>query len=436
MTLRRKFLTFAVLIHSILIVLALFLLFQSKILFAAVEIVILISLPITFRLYRSFLKPLDLLAAAVESIRDRDFSTTFVLTGHDELDQLIEVYNRMIEELREERIKQQQQHFFLKRLVDATPIGVVIMDLEERVTMLNPAALEILGGDLKDVLGQPIGSAVGLPATALTEMVAGETRIINVSGTHTYKCRKSQFTDRGFYRHFILIEELTKEILSTQKKAYDKVIRMMSHEINNSVGAVNSILQSSMHYRSQLTDPDRDDFEQAIQVAIDRNTGLNKFMAHLADVVRIPPPVREDIALHEMLRSVQILMSGVCQTRNVVWNWELADESLIVFADQQQLEQVLVNVVKNAIEAIGQTGTITVRTTPQPEASLQILDTGKGLDETQRQNLFTPFYSTKKDGQGIGLTLIREILVNHGFSFNLEPGDDGRTVFWIEFSTK
>lgn len=432
MTLRRKFITFAALLHLILAVLALFLLYQNKILFAIVELLIAISIPITIRLYRSFLKPLDLLAAGIDSIKDRDFSTTFVPTGHDELDQLVDIYNRMIGQLREERIKQQKQQHFLERLIEATPIGVIILDFDERIAMANPAGQEMLAGEPGGLIGRSLASLQHPTADQLAALRPGETRTIDVNGLHIYKCRKSHFADQGFYRHFILIEELTPEILSTQKKAYDKVIRMMSHEINNSVGAVNSILQSAKHYADQLTPEDRVEFENALQVAIDRNTGLDRFTANLANVVRTPPPDRQPHDLNLIVRSVASVMSSHCRRCNIECNLELADGVLTVSVDPHQMEQVLINILKNAAESIGESGTITIRTKRGASTTLSIIDTGKGIPEPAKPHLFTPFYSTKKEGQGIGLTLSREILVNHGFRFNLETRAPGHTEFWID----
>jgi len=230
-----------------------------------------------------------------------------------------------------------------------------------------------------------------------------------------------------------LIEQLTREILATQKQAYAKVIRMMSHEINNSVGAVNSILQSLLKVMEQLTTEDRQDFEDAIRVAINRNTGLNRFMGNFADVVRIPPPAREPHDMHQLLHAVQTLMGAECEKRNINWAWELGPMPLQAKIDYLQIEQVLVNIIKNAIEAIGNDGTITVQTATTDPKVLRIVDTGKGIPPEVRPRLFTPFFSTKRDGQGIGLTFIREVLVSHGFDFGLEPTDDGRTVFWIRF---
>ena len=433
MTLRIKFITFAAIIHLVLIIISVLLLALNKYFFVVAELCILGSVVITIRLYRSFLKPLDLLSAGIESIRARDFSATFIRTGQEELDRLIDVYNNMISQLRSDRLRQQEQHYFLERLLEATPIAVLILDLDDKVSMLNPAARAVLNVPAGEAIGRPLNQFTGLPGAELAGLQSGETRIIQVSGVETYKCRRSHFFDRGFPRHFILIEELTREILATQKRAYDKVIRMMSHEINNSIGAVNSILQSVSTYAPQLTKEDQADFTQAIRVAIDRNSGLDGFMTNFASVVRIPPPEKTRYDLHDVLRSVHVLMSGICAQRKITLVWELDNTPFMVNIDARQIEQVLVNIFKNAVEAIGQDGTITIRTDAHEHKTLRILDDGPGIAPENRGNLFTPFFSTKKNGQGIGLTLAREILANHGFDFNLESRDDGRTEFWIAF---
>ena len=433
MSLRVKFVIFALSVHAAFIVLSLFLYSDNVVLFFIAEAVILISISVTFYFYRAFTRPLDLIAAGVESIRDQDFSTKFTPVGGGEIGQLVDTYNRMIDQLRNERVKRQEQHYFLERLINASPIGIIILDLDGNIAAVNRAGHQMLGAGLENPAGRPLGSFHNLPGGKLTELKAGETTIINVSGIQVYKCSKFHFLDRGFPRHFIMIEELTREIMAAQKKAYDKVIRMMSHEINNSVGAVNSILSSSLNYRNQLSPEDASDFEGALRVAIDRNIRLNRFMSNFADVVRIPPPARELYDLHRLLRSVQVLMSPECERRRILWSWELAPAPLMVNIDVQQMEQVLVNVVKNSIEAIGSDGTITVRTVNEGAKWLTVIDTGKGISSEERLQVFAPFFSTKKDGQGIGLTLTREVLINHGFGFNLESTGKGHTEFRVEF---
>ncbi len=433
MSLRSRFIAFAVLIHLLLVAASLLLLNINRFYFIGAEVFILISVAVTVYLYRSFLRPLRLIAAGIESINDKDFNSRFVETGQEELDRLIVTYNRMIDELRSERVRQQEQHCFLERLIAASPSGIVLLDLDERIEMMNAAAQRMLGNKSPDMTGLLVSDFTEPPGSELAGLNAGGSRIVRINGMRTYRCHKSRFVDRGFHRHFILIEELTREILDTQKHAYDKVIRMMSHEINNSVGAINSIMHSSLNYGNQLTPEDRQDFEEALRVAIDRNNGLNEFMANFAEVVRIPPPAVSICDLHELLRSVHVLMSAECERRNIVWQWDLSDSPITVAADVNQMEQVIVNVVKNACESIETDGTIVIRTTTSPTPRLSLIDSGSGISTAERSLLFAPFYSTKKNGQGIGLTLIREILVNHGFGFNLVSKECG-AEFWIEFS--
>ena len=433
MKLGRKFLIYAGLLHVLLIVLSLQLLQMNKYLFVVAEVLIVISLAVCVHLYRAFLKPMNLIAAGVESIKDQDFSTKFIGGGKGELGALIDIYNQMIDQLRNERIRQREQHYFLQRLIEATPLGVIILDLDGNIDLINPAGKLMLGGAASELVGRSITSFKEQPGSAIGSLQPGESRVVSINGIQTFRCQKSHFLDRGFSRHFILVEELTREILDTQRQAYEKVIRMMSHEINNSVGAINSILNSSLKYSAQIGQDDRADFEDAVKVAIERNVGLNRFMSNFADVIRIPAASREQCDLHKLLRAVHVLMSAECSSRQITWHWELSDGPLVIQADAQQMEQVLVNIIKNAVEAIDREGNITVVTSQTEPRELRIIDDGRGITTDQRTHLFTPFYSTKRDGQGIGLTLIREILINHGFTFNLETLEPGYTEFWIAF---
>ena len=432
MRLRSKFLIFVITLHLILTVLAYALLAYSKFFFFGIQLLVIVSAIISYRLYRYFVRPMEILASGVESIHNRDFSCTIMKTGHYELDRLVDVYNQMIEQLRRERLSQQEQQYFLERLINAASIGVIILDLDANISMLNPAAENILGYASNDIFGKPLSEIVKEPFKNICTMKPGKSLIVKVNGIQVYRCHKSLFLDHGFHRQFYLIEELTEEIIETQKKAYEKVIRSMSHEVNNSVGAINSILNSILNDYPLPANDGQSDYHDAISVAIERNSHLSKFMANYADVVRIPPPHKVIYDIHNLLKSIYALMEKNCLDRKIEWRFELSPGTMEVEMDIGQIEQVMINIFKNAIDAIGSGGIITVRTSADP-ATLRIIDTGKGIDIETSSNLFTPFYTTKKDGQGIGLTLIREILMNHGFAFSLNTNKDNNTEFKIIF---
>jgi signal transduction histidine kinase len=148
--------------------------------------------------------------------------------------------------------------------------------------------------------------------------------------------------------------------------------------------------------------------------------------------VKLPEPNKKRISLHKLVADIAHLMEIRAQEKNILFQYYLQEEDVAINADETQMEQVLVNVVKNAIEAICNEGIITFTTTGN---KLIIADSGKGIDAAHQQHIFSPFFSTKKDGQGIGLTLVREVLTNHGFHFRLERNvATAQTEFVIDFN--
>ncbi|GAA3918782.1 sensor histidine kinase [Hymenobacter algoricola] len=433
MTLRTKFLLFVILIHGVLIVLAGQVLRTNAPLFVGLEGLLLVSIILTAQLYRGFVRPFQLIAAGTEAIRARDFSMKFVPVGQREMDQLIDVYNHMIDELRQERVTQHEKSFLLERLLQASPAGVLLLDFEGRIETLNPAAAQCLQLPVAELLGRKPGELPGEWGPALSTLHTGQPQVIRLSGIQTYRAHCSHFLDRGFTRNFIVLEELTQDLIRQEKLAYEKLIRMMSHEINNSIGAINSILQSFSYYAPQLRADDQPDFREALEVSINRNTHLANFIANFANLVRLPAPNRQPCDVHELLRAIHRLLLVQSEKRGIRWHWELAPGPLWISLDQQQLEQALLNIVKNALEAIGENGNLTVQTTARPPV-LRLLNDGPGIAPEVQPRLFTPFFSTKRDGQGIGLTLIRDILLQHGFPFRLETRPDGLTAFTIQLT--
>ena len=275
---------------------------------------------------------------------------------------------------------------------------------------------------------------LGTPfARCLQELPVGDSRVLSLAGQRV-RCRKAQFLDKGFPRAFILMEELTEELRLSEKAAYEKVIRLLAHEVNNSTGAVNSLLHSCLHYGGQLREADRGDFENALQVASGRIDRLSSFMGSFAEVVQLPAPRLQPVDLEALLRGIALLMRAECERREIEWEWDVQADLDPVPMDENQMEQVFVNILKNAMEAIGDKGRIRVRlghTGGRPFAAVE--DTGPGIDPEAAGNLFTPFFSTRENRQGLGLTLVQEILTRHGFGFSLESPPSEPTRFTIRF---
>ncbi len=432
MKIRTQYILFVVIIHLTLLLLSFQIFQENKLWFIISEFFILGSVFLSVRLYRSLIQPIQTITMGVEAIKDQDFNVKFMETGSAEMDKLIGTYNQMIDKLRAEGIKQQEQHFFLDKLIQTSPVGILILDFDENIASLNPKVRALFNLNQLDYRGQTIHALKHPITQELSQLQTGESKIIQLSGVQTFKCQKAHFVDRGFNHQFITIEELTTEILAAEKKAYGKVIRMMAHEVNNSIGAINSILESALNYKSQIAVTDRADYQNALEVAIERNDQLNYFMRNFADVIRMPAPKLEQYDLNKLLESIQILFHAKATKNKIALLFNKTEVPFFVKIDVPQIQQVLVNITKNALESIGQKGQISFLLNVEAR-KLIIRDDGKGIPKEMEAFLFTPFFSTKNTGQGIGLTLIRDILRNHEFSFSLQTIEEGRTEFEINF---
>jgi two-component system nitrogen regulation sensor histidine kinase NtrY len=434
LSLRWRFIAFLVVLHAIFAGLAVFLFLNSPFWLVAVEVVFLLSLVYGVRLARESFRNLGFAAEGLRLIRDEEFTSRFLEVGQPEIDELIGVYNRMVDHLRAERVRLAEQHQFLSQVLGVSPSGVVILDFDRHISSANPAAERLLDRPTSALTGRTLDQLDSPLAEALASLAPGEARVVGLLGARRVKCHHGTFLDRGFTRSFLLVEELTEELRQFERAAYEKLIRVMSHEVNNTVASSNSLLHSSLTYAGQLDAASRHDFEQAIGIVIGRTEQLNLFMRRFADVFRLPPPHAEPVDLVAILESIVRLLSARPDAARVRWRWELDQRSVRVSLDRGQMEQALLNVIKNALEAIEGDGVITIGlTSSNGHVRLTVEDTGPGISPEAQSNLFTPFFSTKPHGQGIGLTLVQEILAAHGFEYALERTAAGTTRFTIVF---
>ncbi|MEW6129897.1 MAG: ATP-binding protein [Acidobacteriota bacterium] len=434
MSLRLKFIAYLIIIHLLFAGVAIYLLLQNRIWLLAVEAVFVISLLIGIAIIKNFFGTIELINTGAQFLSDSDFTARFREVGQKELDQLIHIYNRMIDHLRDERIKLQEQNYFLDKIMKASPSGIITFDFDKRIAMVNPCAEQMLQSATANLLGKKLNEIQTPFTDELDELSIGEARVMNLTGRRRIKCQRSQFLDRGFTRDFILMEELTEELRQSEKTAYEKLIRLMSHEVNNSVGSANSLLHSCLLYKDQLAEDDRRDFETALSVVISRTDQLNRFMKSFADVVRLSEPHRAVCDVVQLVKGITVFMREDLARRHIKLNWEMQTPIADIALDRTQMEQVFVNVLKNAMEAIGERGVITIRTgMAAGRWFIAIEDTGSGIAPEVQSQLFTPFFSTKENGQGIGLTMVQEILDNHRFDFSLvsEPGKATQFTIWF-----
>ena len=425
MKLRTKVVVYVVLIHLLFAAVAVRVLWEDRTWLFVIEGIFALSVVLSIKLTRAIFVPLEMIGTGAELIGERDFTSHFQPIGQSEMDRLIDVYNRMIDQLREERLQVRERNEFLDRLVAASPAGVLTVDLDGRIAEVNPSAERLTGHAGDELIGRSPGEIDGVLAGALAELAVGDSQVVTLTGGRRIRVGRAAFRDRGFERSFFLLEELTEELRQSEKAAYGKLIRMMSHEVNNSVGAVNSLLGSIRSEPEGNGAEPSDELGRAVDIASGRLDNLRAFVDRFADMVRLPPPELRPCDVNRLLDDVLGLVEPSLAERGIDCRRETAVLLPPVELDQNQFEQVLVNLLKNAAEAIDGTGTVTVRTgVDDGRGWFEIEDSGAGIPEAVERQLFTPFFTTKKDGCGLGLTLVKEILSGHGFPFTLEnvPG--------------
>lgn len=375
----------------------------------------------------------------LELIASQDFNNRLTHTGIHGPDKIVDLFNTMIDTLRSERTKNLEQENFLQLLTKASPMGVMILDFDRCVNMVNPSFLKITGIEESEIIGKKIDSfssrscvnskereAVPLSGACsgssrqyplIQEMIKvplGKNEVISEGDVMMYRCYHLSFIQTGFRREFYMLESLTEEVIKAERAAYEKVIRTISHEVNNTMGGVRSVIQTI----ADTTD-DADTIE-VLESCDNRCQQMCGFVSAYADVVRLPEPTMHATDLNaEVARLLPFLKMIAKEGVNIEFN--PSESPVIAMIDSNMMQQVLVNIIKNANESISEEeGWIRITVAMETShAELEIANNGEPISDEVSRNLFRPFYTTKKEGRGIGLTLTAEILNRHNARFRL-----------------
>ena len=387
------------------------------------ELVLLVSFFIGFRWIQKIGRHFDMISMSMENIKSQDFTIRIKNTGQKEFDLLVKVYNHMIDKLRSERISTSEINYLLGSIIKASPSGIVLFDFDNRIKAINPAASEILNTQEVDLIGKR-SDQLEKHVSDILFLEDNKWHVIHQGSLNIIRSYSGKFINQGFETRFVIFEDFSEEIHNVEKKAYEKLIRMMGHEVNNTAGAVNSVLDT---YISKHDDA----YARTFQIVKERNENLSQFMKRLSALARMPSPEKTSFDLMPVIKQAVVLIKAKFADKAISWSIREDSEPFMVDADQLQIEQVIINVLTNAAEAIDTEGNISIECS-RPNRQLLIHNDGRPLSAEEEQQIFTLFYSTKPEGQGIGLTVTREILQQHGFRFHLKSLHDGLTEFSIQ----
>jgi two-component system, NtrC family, nitrogen regulation sensor histidine kinase NtrY len=329
--------------------------------------------------------------------------------------------NALGDQLLVERRQAIEASALLRAVINAVEIAVFTFDDNGKLRLMNPAGADLLARSEQQALdhdAQELGLSdclVGEPVRLVERDFPGRT-------TTRWGLRRTTFREGGRPHQLLVLSDLGRALREEERIAWQRLIRVLGHEINNSLAPIQSIAESLNDMMGELL-PERSgtwesDIRGGMKIIVDRASALGRFMNAYARLARLPPPNLMPVDLAPIIRQVAALEHRL--TVKVA-----SDEQAIVYIDQDQIEQLLINLVRNAVDASLEKGRgvkISWERLPN-EWLVQVTDEGSGIANSA--NLFVPFFTTKASGTGIGLVLSRQIAEAHGGSLTLENRSDG-----------
>ncbi|HTR78320.1 MAG TPA: ATP-binding protein [Gemmatimonadaceae bacterium] len=377
-------------------------------------------LVVTAILRERVIRPLQTLSNILAALREGDYSMRARGADRDDALGLALLESNLLgETLRTQRLGALEAMSLLRTVMGEIDVAVFAFDHEDRLRLVNRAGERLLGQRAERLLGRTaaqVGLAWGLAGASPHTMDAA---FPGANGR--WEVRRGTFRQDGRAHTLLLLADVSKTLREEELQAWRRLVRVLGHEINNSLAPIKSIagsLQRALERRPAPADLE-EDLRLGLSVIAGRSEGLERFMSSYARLARLPAPQRAPLDVGAWVRRVAALELRVPVAVD-------AGPPATIRADGDQLDQLLINIVRNAAEAALETaGGVRMRWTSQSDVlSVQVEDDGLGLAD--RGNLFVPFFTTKPHGSGIGLVLARQIAEAHGGSLALENRADGR----------
>ena len=367
---------------------------------------------------RHVINPLRSLANMLEALREEDYS----LRGRnvdpeDAVGEVMVEVNSLSRTLYDQRLEALEAGVLLNKVIAEVDIAVFAFDAERRLRLVNRAGEALLGGRAVDVVGR---RAAHLGLAEMLDAPSG--RIVSHAfsgGTGRWEVRRRRFREGGRPHELLVISDVSHALREEERQAWRRIVRVIGHELNSSLAPIKSMAGTLRKLIDREPPPSdwREDTRAGLAIIHDRADSLGRFMGAYARLARLPAPARRCAEFAPLVRRAASLHGGCVSVE--------PSPDIHLEVDADQIEQVLINLIKNAVEAAGDEGEVHVRWSAANGRLLaEVEDDGPGLARTD--NLWVPFFTTKPGGTGIGLVLSREIVENHGGTISLENRLDAR----------
>ncbi|MCH2081683.1 MAG: ATP-binding protein [Saprospiraceae bacterium] len=407
--------------------------------------IIALLIPIGLVLARLLFKEIDKTNAQIrrflDNIKYDDFEAHFSESNQLSSSQreLHHSFNLIIDKFRDIRSEKEAQFQYLQAIVENVDTGLICFNAEGKNVLINKGLQQFLhksyfpNFESIQKFNEPLYQA-------LNEIVPGERKLVRLVVNHQLiqlAIRKTILHLKEDSLHLFAIQNIHAELEEQEVVSWQKLIRILTHEIMNSITPVISLSATTKELleEEQLTEEDEADIKQAIQAIHRRSTGLLNFTQSYRQLTKIPPPSLEEVNIFELVEHVLTLLKNDLQKRKINVNKIFKEKAHLAQLDPDLMEQVLINLLKNAVEAMNNTVDPTIQISVLKNIDsileIQISDNGPGISPKLLDKIFIPFFTTKSEGSGIGLSLSRQIIQMHKGTLHVHSEQGLGTVFTI-----
>lgn len=379
-----------------------------------------------------------------DAVRNDDSTLHFpVNTGNKSLDDLNESLNKLNELIKTIKFDLQEQEQYFKTILEQVSIGVITFNQNGNIFLSNSAARHLLMREQLTHINQLNQVDKNLFRT-LKDLKPGDHRLVSFNSSNgivQLSIKSTAFITAEEKFQLVAIQDIKNEMDTKELESWIKLIRVLTHEIMNTIAPITSLSQTISGYFKNLDGKIPDEkilanTVKGLEIINERGNGLISFIENYRQLTRLPQPDKKKIGLKPFFESMVTLLKVDPKNNNTQIEWECTPPNLEIVADEKQLAQVLINLIKNSVEALknNEKGKISVKAeiNKYGKPQIAVTDNGTGIPSDLIDKIFVPFFSTKENGSGIGLSLSRQIMQMHGGTLKVETQSQ-KTVFIVVF---